>query len=83
MSPFKPVSLMNRSRDVRLLEHNSPRSLFIWVLVLVFLFGANAALTMYQAFRSHRFDGPETIVLPVLGILILRLSRTVYRLLGR
>ena len=69
-----PIGSLNQSREVRPLEHNSPRSLFVWVLVVVFLFGANAALMLYQAFLFHRVGGPESVVLPLLGILILRLA---------
>ena len=82
-SGVTPIGSLNQSRDVRLLEHNSLRSVYVWVLVLVFLFGANAALTMYQAFRFHRVGVPESVVLPLLGILILRLARIIYRQISR
>ena len=79
MSFFESNSSLARRQDERLLEHNSARALFIWLLVLLFLFGANASLTMYQAFRLHRFDAPSMLPLLVLGILVVRLARVIYR----
>jgi hypothetical protein len=74
---------MNRSREDRLLEHNSPRKVFVWLLLLTFLLGGNASLTAYQAVRFHRFNWSESIVLLVLFIAVVQSSRTLYRLLGR
>ena len=67
------------SQDGRLLEHNSPRKVFVWLLLLMFLLGANAALTIYQTMRLRRFDWSDGTVLPLLGFLVLRLARTIYR----
>jgi len=74
---------MNRTREDRLLEHNSPRKLFVWLLLLIFLLGGNAAVTAYQAFRNHRFDWSESTVLPLLVVLVVPLFRAIYRQLGR
>jgi hypothetical protein len=83
MSLFASFSSMNRTREDRLLEHNSPRKLFVWLLLLMFLLGGNAALTAYQALRHHRLDWAETTVIPLLVILLIPLFRTIYRQLGR
>jgi hypothetical protein len=66
-----------------MLEHNTPRKLFVCLLLLVFLLGGNAALTAYQAFRNHRFDWAESTVLPLLLVLVVPLFRAIYRQLGR
>ena len=71
-------SLSPSDRDARLLEHNSAPKLFVSLLLLVFLFGANAALTVYYAVKLHRFEWSAGIVLLILGILVFRLARTVY-----
>jgi hypothetical protein len=76
-------SFSSNNRDARLLEHNSPRKLFVWLLLLVFLFGANTGLTVYHTVRLHRFDWSDGTVLPLLGFLVLRLARTVYHQLAR
>ena len=72
-------SLSSRDRDARLLEHNSARKLFVSLLLLVFLFGANAVLTAYYAIKLHRFEWSAGIVVIVLAILVFRLARTVCR----
>ena len=83
MSVLESFNSMNRTREDRLLEHNSPRKLLVWLLLLMFLLGGNAALTAYQAFRNHQFDWADSTVLPMLVILIVPLFRSVYRQLGR
>jgi hypothetical protein len=83
MSLFESFSSMNQTREDRLLEHSSPRKLFVWLLLLMFVLGGNAALTAYQALRHHRFDWGETTILPLLVILVIPLFRAVYRQLGR
>lgn len=70
---------MIRSREDRLLEDNSPRKVFVWLLLLMFLLGGNATLTVYKAFRLRRFDWSESTVLLVLVILVVQLSWTIYR----
>ncbi len=82
MSLLESFNSMNRTREERLLEHNSPRKLFVWLLLLMFLLGGNATLTAYQAFRNHRFDWSEITVIPLLAILVVPLFRAVYRQLA-
>ena len=79
MDLFEWFGSMNRSRENRLLEHNSPRKVFVWLLLLMFLLGGNAALTAYQAFRLRHLDWSGSPVLLVLVLLVVRLSRTIYR----
>jgi len=83
MSVLESTNPADRGQDVRLLENNSPRSLFVCLLLLVFLLGANFALTIYEVVRLHHFRFFEATVLPVLGIIAFRLARVVYRQLGR
>jgi uncharacterized membrane protein YhaH (DUF805 family) len=83
MGLFESFSSMNRNREDRLLEHNSLRKVFVTLLLLMFLLGANAALTAYTAFRLHRFDWSKSPTLLLLIILVMQLSRTIYRQLGR
>lgn len=83
MSLLESFSSLNQTRENRLLEHNSPRKLFVWLLLLMFVLGGNAALTAYQALRNHRFDWSEITVLPLLVILVPPLFRAIYRQLGR
>ena len=83
MNLFESLGLMNRTREDRLLEHNSPRSIFIWLLLLIFLLGANAGLALYSAVRLHRFVWAEVSALPMLVIIVGPLIRTIYRQLDR
>jgi hypothetical protein len=83
MSLFESFTFLNRSRDERELENHSARSLFIWLLVLLFVSGANASLLLYQVIRLHRFPWSEGALLVSLGLLVFRLARIVYNQLGR
>jgi hypothetical protein len=83
MRLLESFSSMNRTREDRLVEHNSPRKLFVWLLLIMLLLGGNATLTAYLAFRNHRFDWAESTVLPLLVVLAVPLFRAIYRQLGR
>ena len=74
---------VNRTREDRLLEHCSPRKLFVSLLVSVFGLGGIVALTAYKALRSNRFDWSENAVLLLLVVLVVPLFRAIYRQLGR
>jgi hypothetical protein len=82
MRLFETFSSMNRSQEEGLREHNSPRKLFVCLLLLVFLLGGNAALAAYQALRLGRFDWSRSTPLLALVFLVVQLSRSVYRQLG-
>lgn len=83
MSLFDSFTFLNRSQDERVLENQSARSVFVGLLILLFLFGANAGLAMYRLIRLHRFDWSEALVLTALGILVFPSARVIYRQLGR
>ena len=72
---------LDRDRNTHALEHQSPRSVFFGLLVLVFLLGGNVTAAFYQLVR-HRFDGPYLLVSIVLGILCFRCARIIYKRLG-
>lgn len=82
MNLFESFNSMNRTREERLLEHSTPRKLFVTLLVLMFLLGGNAEIAMYHALH-HRFDSAEITVLPLLIIILGPMIRVIYRRLGR
>lgn len=82
MSLFDSFNFLDRGWDVRVLENQSLRSVFLWLLVSLFVLGADAALAMYQFFHLHRFNWSDLALLALLGINSCRLARIVYRRLG-
>jgi hypothetical protein len=82
MGLFESFSTLNRTWDDRVLEHLSVRTVFLCVLVSLFMLGADLSIVVYQAFRSHRFDWADLPILALLGIFCFRYARIVYRRLG-
>ena len=82
MSLFESFSTLNRSWDDRVLEHQSVRKVFLWLLASLFVFGAVVSITIYQDFRFNRFAWADLPVLALLGIACFRYARIVYRRLG-
>jgi len=82
MTLFESFSSLNRSWEDRLLEHQSERKVFLWLLASLFVFGAVVAITIYQDFRFHRFDWTDLPVLAGLGTYCVRIARVIYRRLG-
>ena len=83
MSLFESFTFLNRSRDERDLENHSARTIFVVLLPLVCMFGANASLTLYQIVRLHHFSPLNRALLLMLGLAVFRGARLVYRQLGR
>jgi hypothetical protein len=84
MSPlFESFNFLDRGWDVRTLENQSLRSVFLWLVLLLFLIGALTAQAMHQLLRLHHFDWLSVIVLANLGLFAFRSVRLIYRRLGR
>jgi hypothetical protein len=87
MSLFESFNFLNRDRswDDRVLENQSLRSVFLGLLVSLFVLGAGTALAMYQLFHHHRFDyfsDAPILMIPMLGFYSFRCARIIYRRLG-
>jgi hypothetical protein len=80
---FESFEFLDRGWDVRILENQSLRSVFLWLLPLIFLLGADTAITAYQIFHLHRFNWSIIFNLPVVGLISFRYARIIYRRLGR
>lgn len=81
--PLESFDFLNRGWDVWLLEQQSLRSVFVALLVDVFMFGVLTFMATYQCFRLHRFDWLNLIFLLLFVLPICRYSPIVYRRLGR
>jgi hypothetical protein len=79
MKLFESFNTLNRSWDERVVEHQSVRKMFVWMLISLLVLGADASLEIYQAVRLHRFDWSNLPVFIVLGIICFRYSRIIYR----
>lgn len=82
MSLFESFETLNRRWDDRVLEHQSVRKVFVWLLTSLFLLGANASLALHQVFHLHRFNFSNVPMFLVLGIICFRYTRIIYRRLG-
>ena len=78
MSLFESFNVLLNRGDDRILEHQSVRSVFLWLLILLFLLGADAGLALYRFFH-HRFDWTDLLVIVGLGIICYRSARMIYR----
>jgi len=80
---FESFEFLDRGWDVRVLETQSLRSMFLWLLPLVFVLGADTAVMTYQIFHLHHLDWSMVVNLPVVILAAFRYSRLIYRRLGR
>ena len=80
---FESFEFLNRGWDVRVLENQSLRSVFLCLLWLVFFIGLDTALATYQIFHLHRLDRSLVINMAVLTLPAFRYARIVYRRLSR
>jgi hypothetical protein len=53
---FESFEFLDRGWDVRALESQSLRSMFLWLLPLVFVLGADTVVMIYQLFHLHRLN---------------------------
>lgn len=76
---FESFNLLDRGWDVRQLENHSLRSVFLWLLPLLFMLGMLASMLVYQFVRQHRVNWLAVVLLVNLGLLAFRSARIVYR----
>jgi hypothetical protein len=80
---FESFEFLDRGWDARVLEAQSLRSVFLWLLAIVFLLGADAAFLTYQVVHLHRLDWSIVLNLVILGFIAFRYARIIYRRLLR
>jgi hypothetical protein len=80
---FESFEFLDRGWDVRALENQSLRSVFLWLLLMLFLLGGEALMTAYQVFRLHRFNWSIVPNVLVLSLIAFRYARIIYRRLPR
>ena len=80
---FESFEFLDRGWDVRVLEAQSLRAVFLCLLPLLLILGADIAVVAYQIFRLHHFDWSSSANLVVCGALAFRYTRLIYRRLPR
>jgi len=81
--PFESFEFMNRDRDVRKLEGLSLRSIFAYLLSMIFILGAGTGITAYAYFHNaRRLDLSDVLPFAVIGLISIRNARLIYRRLG-
>ena len=81
--PLESFEFLNRGWDVRLLESQSLRSVFVMLLVALFMLGMLTSMTIYQAVRLHHFNSSSAMLLLVFILPVFRYAPVIYRRLGR
>jgi hypothetical protein len=74
---------LNRGWDTRILETQSLRSVFVVLLVDLFVLGMLTSMTIYEVVRLHRFNWSTAFLFPIFILSIFRYAPLVYRRLGR
>jgi hypothetical protein len=82
-SPFTSFEFLNRGWDVRLLEGQSLRTVFVVLLVDLFMLGMITFMMIYEGFRLHRFNWLSPMLFLVFILPAFRYSRLIYRRPGR
>jgi hypothetical protein len=77
--PLESFEWLNRGGDERLLEAQSLRSVFIVLLLDLFMLGMLTSMMLYDVLHLHRFSWTNAGLLLVFVIPVFRLSRLVYR----
>ena len=81
--PLESFGFLNRSWDIRILETQSLRSVFVALLLAVFMLGMLTSMTVYEAVRLHRLDWSVAFLFPVFVLSVCRYAPLIYRRLGR
>lgn len=82
MALFESFHDLDRSWDERELEHQSLRSVFSLLLVMMFLLGVIVFMVVYRAVHLHRFEWSQILALAAIAIPCFRSARIIYRRLG-
>jgi hypothetical protein len=81
--PLESFEFLNRGWDIRILEAQSLRSVFVVLLLDMFMLGMLTTMTVYEAVRLHRFDWTAAFLFPLFLLAVFRYAPLVYRRLGR
>jgi hypothetical protein len=81
--PLESFEFLNRGWDIRILEAQSLRSVFVVLLLDMFMLGMLTSMTLYEAVRLHRFNWSTAFLSPVFLLAVFRYAPLVYRRLGR
>jgi hypothetical protein len=81
--PLESFEFLNRGWDIRILEAQSLRSVFVVLLLDMFMLGMLTTMTVYEAVRLHRFDWTAAFLFPLFLLAVSRYAPLVYRRLGR
>jgi hypothetical protein len=81
--PLESFEFLNRGWDIRILETQSLRSVFVVLLLDLFMLGMLTSIVIYEAVRLHRFNWSTAFLFPVFLLAVFRYAPLVYRRLGR
>jgi len=72
------MSEMFRTFSDRVLEGQSLRSLFLWLLAIVFALGISVGTILYEALRQHRFNWSFLLSALMSGVVAFVYARILY-----
>jgi hypothetical protein len=76
---FESFEYLDRGWDVRALEGQSLRRVFLWLLVFAMLMGADLAIVCFTAVRFGQLNWVEILNIVTIGLLGFRYGRAFYR----
>jgi len=76
---FESFEFLDRGWDIRILESQSMRTLFIAFVLHLFMLGMLTAIVVYSVFQLRRLNMGMAMLLLVFCISALRYSRLIYR----
>jgi hypothetical protein len=76
---LESFEFLNRGWDIRLLEGQSLRSVFVMLLLELFMLGMLTAMALYEAVRHHHFNWSTVFLFPVFILPVVRYARLIYR----
>jgi hypothetical protein len=62
---FESFKFLDRGWDVRALENQSLRSMFVYLSLALFMLGMLTSMMLYDVFRLHRFRWSNAMLLAV------------------
>ena len=79
---FESFEFLNRGWDDRALENSSVRTIFLCLLLGLFILGMITFMLIYMFFQQHRFNLIAVTNSLLWAVIMFRYARIVYRRLG-
>lgn len=79
---FESFEFLNRGWDVRVLEGQPPRTIFVFLLIDVFLLGAFTLMVIVNSVHMQRFEWGRGFLILTFILPVVRYSHLIWRRLA-